>query len=299
MTHLRATRSAFLLLPALFAALATTSEGRAADPGAAECLAANESSIKLRTQHELRAARTQLLVCAAATCPVDIRAECARRVDEINRALPSLVFEAKGPDGGDLASVKVTMDGKTLVDRLDGSAVVVDPGEHKFLFETQNQKPVEKVLVVREGERARHERVGFGAPTARPDAPAAGVSSSVASTASAGGGSQRTIGLVTAGVGVAALATGAVFGLLANSAKNDYQSHCGAAIGAPQPSDCDPTGVSGHDDATKKATLSTIFFVGGGVATAAGVVLFLTGSKGGASTQVGVAPGRLYVEGHF
>jgi hypothetical protein len=287
-----------LFLLAALGPLAVTSESRAGDPGAAECLAANESSIKLRAQRELRAARTQLLVCASTSCPADIRAECARRVDEINRALPSLVFEAKGSDGADLASVKVTMDGKALAERLDGSAILVDPGEHKFLFETANQRPVEKTLVVREGERGRHERVAFGTSPARSEASTA-ASSSIGGGGSTGGGSQRTVGLVTAGVGTAALATGVVFGLLAKSAKSDYESHCGAAIGAPDPSFCDATGISGHDDASSKATLSTLFFVGGGVATVAGVVLFLTGSNGGASTQVGIAPGRVYVGGHF
>jgi hypothetical protein len=293
------TRGSVSLLFPVFLAVLATSEARAADPGAAECLAANESSIKLRAQHELRAARSQLLVCAAASCPADIRSECARRVDELSRTLPSLVFEAKGPDGSDLAAVKVTMDGKPLVDRLDGTAVVVDPGEHKFVFETAGQRPVEKSFVVREGERGRHERVGFGTPATHADATSATAPSSVAGKMTTSGGSQRTIGLVTAGVGVAALATGAVFGLLANSAKSDYENHCGGSIGAPDPNFCDGTGIAGHDDATKKATLSTIFFVGGGAAAAAGLILFFTGSKEGGSTQVGIGPGRLYVGGHF
>ncbi len=283
------------LLPTLLAVMTASAGGKAADSTAASCLAANENSIKLRAQHELRAARAQLLACAAVSCPVDIRNECARRVDEVGRAIPVIVFEAKAADGSDLVSVKVTMDGKALVDRLDGTAIALDPGEHRFVFEIPNQRPVEKVLVLREGEKARHERITFGTAAA-----AAEGSTSPPATPSTprSRSAQATLGLVTAGVGVAALATGAVFGMLASQAKSDYEKHCASAIGAP-PGFCDGTGIDGHDDASKKATLSTIFFVGGGVAGAAGLLLFLTGTKGSTSTQVGLAPGRIYVEGRF
>jgi hypothetical protein len=53
---------------------------RAADPTTADCLAASESALKSGNEHKLRAERSQLLVCAAASCPADLRKECASRV---------------------------------------------------------------------------------------------------------------------------------------------------------------------------------------------------------------------------
>ena len=100
----------------------------AADPTTADCLNANNRSIDLRNNHRLRAARGQLLICAANNCPADIRKECTRRVDEVNGQIPTIIFEAKdAASGKDLSAVKVTMDGELIADRLEGTAISIDP----------------------------------------------------------------------------------------------------------------------------------------------------------------------------
>ncbi len=48
-------------------------------PTMAECLAANESAIRLRSDHELRQAREQTLVCASPTCPAEVHNACQPR----------------------------------------------------------------------------------------------------------------------------------------------------------------------------------------------------------------------------
>src|SRR5579859_6567689 len=87
---------------------------RAADPTTADCIAATEASAKSGNEHRLRAERSQLLVCAAPTCPSDVRKECLRRVDEVNVQIPTVVFNAKDASGDDLGAVKVTMDSEVL-----------------------------------------------------------------------------------------------------------------------------------------------------------------------------------------
>lgn len=134
----------------------------AADPTTADCLAASETSLKLGNQHKLRAERSQLLVCAAANCPGDIRNECVRRVDDVNHAIPTIIFEAKDGGGKDLSAVKVTMDGEVLVERLEGTALSIDPGEHTFVFETAGQPPLSKQFVIRESEKDRREAITLG-----------------------------------------------------------------------------------------------------------------------------------------
>src|SRR5882724_84046 len=127
----------FPVLGILLGLLALAQRARAADPTTADCIAANDGSISSRNDHNLRAARAQLLVCAASACPADVRTECTRRVAEVNAAMPTVVFAAKDQTGKDLAAVKVTMDGEPLADRLDGTALSVDPGEHSFVFDAE------------------------------------------------------------------------------------------------------------------------------------------------------------------
>jgi len=68
------------------------------------------------------------------------------------------------------------------------------------------------------------------------------------------------------------VALGAVFGLGAKSKLNqsNQDGHCDAK------DTCDPTGLSLRSDASNAATLSTVMFAVGGVAIAAGAVLYFT-----------------------
>jgi hypothetical protein len=122
------------------------------------------SALQLRGDHKLIEARTQLLICAALSCPADVRSDCERKVEEVNAALPTVVFEAKDASGADLSGVKVAMDGQPLVEHLDGTAITVNPGEHRFTFEIAGQPPIEKTIVLNEGEKDRHESVAVSAP---------------------------------------------------------------------------------------------------------------------------------------
>ncbi len=302
-------RFRFVVPAILFACMTLGPAARAADPTTADCLTASETSLKLRGEHKLREARNQLLVCAATNCPADVRNECLRRVDQVNASIPTIIFEAKDAAGNDVSAVKVTMDGQTLADRLEGTAISLDPGEHVFRFEAQGQPPFEKTLVIREAEKDRHERIVIGAaattaprPALAAPAPApSATGTSPPPAADAGSSSwstQKTMGLVVGGVGVAGLIVGGIFGALSVSAHNSYEQNCGSNIGAPA-GFCNAQGVSGQSDAASKGTLSTVFFVGGGVLAAGGAVLFFTAPRGAGATQVGVGPGSVVVSGRF
>jgi hypothetical protein len=71
--------------------------------------------------------------------------------------------------------VRVSIDGASLVDRLDGHAVPVDPGEHRFVFSARGEEDVTLRAVVVEGERNRTVAVTFPPRnvTARPEPVAA------------------------------------------------------------------------------------------------------------------------------
>jgi hypothetical protein len=146
---------------ALFAGLA-----RAADPTKAECLAASSASLQSDGDHKLRLERSQLLVCSSTSCPTVIRKECMTRAEQVSSQIPTLIFGAKDPSGADLIEVKVTMDGEVLAERLDGTSLAIDPGEHSFRFETPGQEPVTRRLLIQEAQKDRHEVIVFGTGTA-------------------------------------------------------------------------------------------------------------------------------------
>jgi hypothetical protein len=299
---LRITFSTFALISSV---IASTAYG--VQPGTAECLDASEKSLTFRNQHKLREAREQLLTCSAASCPADIRDECIRRVGEVNQSMPTIVFFAKDSVGNDLVAVKVTMDGQTIADRLDGVALSIDPGEHDFTFEVAGQPPVQRKLLLREGVKNRQEGVTFG-PTiaALPGTPAAPAGTVVVPQPQgtppptegpqAGIGTQRIMALALAGAGVVGLGLGIGFGLEAMSKHDDAKKAC--------PDSCaDQNGVNLWNQASSAGNISTVGFIVGAAGLAGGAVLWLTARPASsepsvhASTQVGVGIGSIQIRG--
>ncbi len=287
--------------------IAERSAGAAADPTTAECLSASESSLALRRQHKMRDARTQLLTCSAASCPADVRDECTRRVAEANTAIPTIVFAAKDSAGDDLVAVRVTMDGQPIADRLEGTALAIDPGEHTFTFETAGQAKIKKQFVIREGEKDRRERIAFGAPSAAsaptPTAEPASILTSSpntpadSSSQSSGLGTQRILAIVAAGVGAVGIGVGIVYGL---SAKSKHDTANAACPGSLCPN---KNGVDLWNQAVSAGNVSTAGFIVGAVGLAGGAALWFmaphrseeSGEK--AATQVGLGLGMLQMKG--
>ena len=107
--------------------------------------------------------------------------------------------------------------------------------------------------------------------------------------------SRRTVGFVVGGVGLVGLGVGAFFGVKSMSKKSDGDAECKLAGGT-----CTDAGMALRDDAITAGTLSTVGFVAGGVAMAAGVVLVLTAPESGASVvAMQMAPGGVEVVGRW
>jgi hypothetical protein len=286
-----------------FGAWAHPSTARAEDPALSACIAANESSIARRSEHRLLEARAEALKCATEACPALLRDACKRRVDQVNAALPSIVFEVKDETGADVAA-KVTMDGQRLAEGPQGTAITSDPGSHRFVFEASGRLAVERTFILREGEANRRERIALapasppalgalpvtGAPEPRTASPLASAPSSE-HAASSLFPRQRMYALVAAGVGVVGVAVGVGFGATVQSRSNRSQAECPSASDCPQHEQA----VSDHDAAATSAAVATIATIAGGAALAAGVVLWFTAprgvSTGGAlSRAVGLLP---------
>ncbi len=267
-----------------------------ADVSKDQCIDADTQAQSLRRDGKLAGARTQLQKCGDPKCPAIIRDDCTQRIDELERAQPTIVFDAKDGDGHDLASVQVTVDGQPFADKLEGKALRVDPGAHTFVFTLAGQPSVTQTFVIREGEKERHERIVIGAPTTPAPAPSvapAAAPSTLPETPpdtapSSGLGMQRLLGIGVAGMGVIGVGIGSVFGLLASSAWSNAKNACGGDT-----SHC--TDVSSADSykstANTDGTISTIGFIAGGVLVAGGAVLFFTGKPhDSGAAVVSIAP---------
>jgi hypothetical protein len=270
-----------------------------ADDAMSACITSSEQGLELRKQEKLLDARKTLAACATTKCPDEIRSVCEQRITEINAAIPTVIFDVTDAAGAPQTAVKVTVDGISAAIQFTGRGMPFDPGLHTFRFEVAGQSAVEKKLLLKEGDRERRESVVIGAapaaaPAVAPAAatatppPAAPGSASPPSPPSAGavagatpssGSTQKTLGLVSGGVGVAGLVIGGIFGAMASSKWSSAKSDCGAICPANAPAQQE------KNDAQSAATVSTIGVVGGAVLVAAGAVLFFTAPSG--ATRVG------------
>jgi hypothetical protein len=289
-----------ILLVSIFGTVLVGWQAHAADPTTADCLDASESSLALRDRHKLRNARTQLLVCSAASCPGDIRDECIRRVAEINAGMPTIVFEVKDAAGNDLSAVKATMDGEPLAERLEGTALSIDPGDHTFTFDTAGQLRVQKKFVIREGEKDRRERILFGPPTAVTPDPVPtphpiGIQSANTPQPTARGhlSTQKGLALATAGLGVVGLGLGIGFGIASLSKHGDAVQACSGPC-------ANQHGVDLWNEARSAGDASTIGFIFGAAGLAGGAALWFTSkpeSERSPNAQVGFGLGAIQLKG--
>lgn len=143
----------------------------AAKPEVKVCLMAHEASKSLAKQQKLLEQREQLLRCSAAQCPSDIRTDCVSKVEDVNRAIPSVVFHVTDPAGNDLSAVRVTMDGTLFATQLTGASMPLNPGKHQFRFEVEGQAPVQKEFVILTAQKDRVEDITFAATHPSPALP--------------------------------------------------------------------------------------------------------------------------------
>lgn len=215
---MRSTLGLILLLVAVPAAAASPLDKQA-------CIAASEKAQHLRADSKLMSSREQLLSCARDVCPAVIRKDCARWLAEVEEALPTIVLAAKDGAGHDLGAVKVTVDDKPFAEKLEGKAQTIDPGSHVFKFEREGGPSVTETVLVREGEKNRIVAVTFssptdGSPSAPPPAPAGALPGERVVSPAA---------WVLGGVGVAAFASFAYFGLSGRSQASELRSTCAPA----------------------------------------------------------------------
>ena len=139
----------------------------AADVSKAACLSNYEEAQLARRERRLLASRAALRICSGVACPSAIRADCVDWLDQVSRSLPSVVVTARAR-GADVLAVKVFIDGKLAAERLTGFALEVDPGLHKFRFESPPWPVMEREVLASEGVKQRPIEVEFAPPLPSP-----------------------------------------------------------------------------------------------------------------------------------
>jgi hypothetical protein len=235
-------------------------------------------------------ARERLRVCARPSCKPWMVKECTKSLSEVDARIPSVVLVAKDTAGREVVDVTVTTEDNTeIARRLDGRAVEIGPGERVFTFVAADGRRATVRAIVKEGEKAQRVTakleaskpvvvapVPVPAPAPAPSTPPAvahppapaPVQPAAVEPASRrppeterGGSGLRTTGYVVAGVGVAGLLAGTIFGVSAMVQKSDAACVDNA---------CDAGSLA---SARSSATVSTIGFVVGGALLAGGIAL--------------------------
>lgn len=289
---------------------------RAADPTKEECVQANDRQQTLRTQNKLRSARDAARTCAATSCG-RLASECAQAAFEIDKMIPTIVFEVKDGDGHDLLAVTVTVDGQRIADKLDGTAFEVDVGAHDFSFVADGQTVTQK-FVIREGDKLRHERITIARPsppqatappallTTTPAVPP--VSHPQADTGSTGT-IQRIIGLTIAGVGlVGGASLGIAYRVVGDDVNANIPNLCPSGTTADGTCKAPSEEQRRQEDRSTVSTdyaISGVAFGVGGALLVGGLIVFFTAPNARPTRAFFVAPsfgnngGGLLLHGAF
>jgi hypothetical protein len=199
-------------------------------------------------------------------------------------------------------TARVTVDGVAVPPAAIGVRRAVNPGEHTILAEQEGFLPAEKQVILGEGEvqsvslslQANSSSTAIGAPGPAPAPVADPVEPPPDVGDRSGGSTTDTLGWVALGVGAAGLVVGGVAGVLAMSKHGDLEEAC--------PDGRCPEAERDNLDGYRTAgTISTVGFIVGGVAAAAGVTLLLTAPKGRekASLELRVGPATVSAAGRF
>jgi serine/threonine-protein kinase len=191
------------------------------------------------------------------------------RAEALKPKLSYLVI--KVPDSvANTPGLQIKRDGIVIGRPQWDTAVPVDSGQHAIEAVAPDRKPWSTDPMVNPGPGTTTITLPnlipvTSTPTSRANVPDGGAEPGRWST-------QRTVGVIVGGLGVAGAVVGTVFGVRSFGKNDDSSAHCTTGT----PDRCDDLGLELRSDATEAATVSTVMFAVGGTALAAGIVLFVT-----------------------
>ncbi len=206
------------------------------------------------------------------------RAKIARaRIEVLSAKLPRLRVQVD-PKNKRLPGFRLSRDDIDVGEPQWGESIPVDPGKRSIVARADGYKTWKKVVVIPNDASESVVEVPElepAEPTADRREPQPSSPWSDAPSSSTHGETQRVLGVLGIGLGVAGLVTGSVFGVLAFSKHAEADREC-------KPPDfrlCTAAGVAAGEDSRMFGNVSTAAFVVGGALLAGGVALYLTAPK--------------------
>jgi hypothetical protein len=182
------------------------------------CASAAEQAQTLRDNGKYRQSREQLLICVRDVCPAIVKRDCVGWLNQLEAVTPTVVLSAKRNER-DLVDVKVYLDGALVSEKLDGTPIPTDPGQHTFKFEWSGQTTEQNVMVTA-GQKGRNIAASFGgdgapAPGSPPD-----------SAPSSDGRGSLVPAFLVGGLGLVGLTSFAILGISGRSDASELRSSC-------------------------------------------------------------------------
>lgn len=211
--------------------------------------------------------------------------EAQREFTRLDSRIGHLVVEVPSSIQGD---VTIELDGVAYPATAFNTVRFVDAGQHRIIDRTPNHPQREHVINITPGAT---ERVQIEAPVvARVETP---IVVAPRTQVVLRPNPLRTVGIITAGVGAAALIGGVITGVMANGQFADLEAAC--------PNRRCPTqaALDQRNSVDTLAGATTGLLVAGGVLAAAGVTLFFVGRPREETIQVAVGPRSVDLSWHF
>jgi hypothetical protein len=281
-------RKRFALSLAVGLSIAGAPRAARADDNEA-CANAYDQVQVLRRGSKLGAAREQAAICLRDACPAFVRTDCGKWIGEIDAEQPTVVIVVHDGAGAEITAARVTLDGKPWLERLDGAAKPIDPGEHKLRFEAAAGAS-DLGVQIHAGEKNRTVSVTIGAPL--PVTPPTLTSPPVKPPPVKQAPRSRSIApWIVGGLGVASLGVGAVLGALVLGDKSTVNQECHQLTVWT----CSQTGADATSSGKTLGPVSTITLVAGGVGIGVAAVWLIARAPADTSTATTVGTGPLVI----
>lgn len=203
----------------------------------------------------------------------------------------------------DKTSLQLRLNGKAIPAGTWDTALPVDPGPQTIEASAPGYLPWKTTVEVPAGANTANVEVPALKPEPQATETATAPSVAVLPAPVQHGSTQRVVGYVVGGVGVAGLAVGGVFGFLAYDKNKKSLDECRKGDATA----CTPRGVELREDAQSAGTIATVASIAGGALVLTGVTLLLSApsQKEGAlavarpKTLATLYPGGVLLQGEF
>ena len=221
-----------------------------------------------------------------------------QRAERLEPTLSRLTVEV--PDASRVPGLEVSRNGTVVAAGVWGLPLPVDPGQQKVEARAPGYLPQQQVVVVEKNSTSAKvlipllnpapvPAVAESAPAPVGPAQSAPASLALANTAAVqepehGLSTQKLVGIIVGGTGVALLAVGAGFGARANNKNGDAK-----AAGCHGKVCNDQRGVDLTDSALTASRVADVGIIGGGALVAGGLLTYFLAPRGDHSTKVALS----------